>query len=63
MTEVNNLVDYPNLLNSFKNGLKESAMYVFNEAKLTPNHTVLLLEKIMIDLGELWQAGKIPLCN
>lgn len=63
MTEVNNLVDYPNLLNSFKNGLKESAKYVFNEAKLTPNHTVLLLEKIMIDLGELWQAGKIPLCN
>ena len=57
------LVDYPHLLDSFKNGLRESVMVVFNEAKLTLHQTVLLLGKAMTDLGELWQAEKIPLTS
>ena len=57
------LVDYPHLLDSFKNGLRESVMDIFSETKLTPHHTVLLLEKSMTDLGKLWQAEKIPLTS
>ncbi|MHA1930304.1 MAG: cobalamin B12-binding domain-containing protein [Candidatus Thorarchaeota archaeon] len=56
-------VDYNSLLNSFKNGLKDSVMRIFNEAKLTPNQTVTLLEKVMNNLGDLWQAEKVPLTS
>lgn len=56
-------IDYTHLINSFANGLKESVMGVFNEEQLTPHHTVLLLEKVMHDLGDLWQAEKIPLTS
>ena len=63
MNELSKLVNYPNLLTSFTNGLRESVIGIFTEAKLSPHHTVLLLEKVMNDLGDLWQTEKIPLTS
>jgi len=63
MKDLMNSVDYLNLLDAFRNGLRDSVMAIYDEAKLTSFDTVLLLEKIMIDLGALWQAGKIPLTS